>query len=676
VKICTNFYVTLCVVIIALSACTPDPFKQNFESAKLLLEQKKVGEAYPILKDLCAKSPSNEEYCARYSEIRKNLYEEDVKRISAKISSLKAEKPLLPVAVISELTADVKKLEGYEMKTQELENLALQVNNEKKLTEGKIGEVIAKAKDLFAEKKYKESINLLGDISYLDADGIGQRAGDYREKAMQDLYPSIQNFAGKEDWGEAKKLLETAYAVNPDYKNVKQLLKEAQEKDNVEYDLKKAEDAKKARKYDIALKHYEKAMDYPESKDRVQMLYHQTKLELCDFYFQAGIELMEQDLNKQAFDNFKKAYEIIESMPIERRKTVKIPKKELQKYFDSLYLKAKKAEDSDALGVAYQFYRLIGALAPTYPDIRENIRKTEEKIANRGMKSMAVIPFKSPKSAPEAGGMFISNVMLALYNELRQDMKIIERESMDVLLREYELTMAGKGADKPKDAGSFQISSAEYLLMGDVLDYRVDSSVQEGNKIVRVKTRVEFLANPEYDDWVAKAKKLEQEGKEIPPSPPKLIEKPFFEDIKYKVSYYKKVGILSISYRIVDTSKGKILHTGMIDIKKDANDEASEGIEIGELKIPFKIAQLPTDTELIKKAQEEAIAKIIGEIKNLFKDPEDKCLKQAELLEKDGNIKEAIERYSDALVLLKRKKLDAGAAEIKINKYLDVLSSM
>lgn len=664
------------LVLVGLYACAPDPYKQSFERARQYLTDNNPKDAFPILKDLCTKVPKEKEYCSLYDNTRKKLYDKDIQEISGKIASYKAQNPLIPITTLNELYGDLENIKKYGLETRELENINRQLDSEKTLSESKKEEELAKAKELFDANKYEGALAVLKEIQYLDEDNIKEIQNDYKNKAMNALYPAVIESVSNGDWAKAHNLLKIAYKVNPNYKDVKTLLKEAEEKDSGEYNLKMGDDSRKMRKYDIALDYYNRAMKYSDTKDRAEVLYYNTKLELADYYFMSGIELMEQDLNKQAFDNFKKAFDVIATLPIDKKRNVKVPRKELQKFYDNLYLKAKKAEDSDNLGIAYQYYKLIAALAPTYPEIKENIRKTEEKILNRALKSMAVIPFKSPKVAPESGNILTSSVMLTLYNELKQDMKIIERESMDVLLREYELSMAGKSGDKPKESTSFQISSADYLLLGDVLDYRVESSVQEGSKVVRVKTKVDFVTNPEYEEWLQKAKSLQASGQQVPPSPPRLFEKPVYEDIKYKVTFYKKVGIISISYRVVDTAKGKIIHTGISDVKSDAVDESSEGVEIGDFKIPFKMAQLPTDTELIKKAQADTVAKISGEIKAIFKDPEEKYLKQAEQLERDGNIKEALERFTDAVVLMKKKNKDVSAIETKVNKYIDVLSNI
>ncbi len=666
------------LIILLLSACAPDPLKQSFDNAMLMVQRDNLKEAYPILKELCRKAPDNKEFCKEYDMVRNKLFKTELSKLSQKLSIAKSENTIIPLPILADILKNAEQLAEYNIKSREFDILNSQLNNEKRLSEEKRKEVLEKSKNLMANKKYLDAIELMDKNISLNREEFSSVISKFKEEALADLYPKILKAVEVDDWRTARPYIDTAYKINPDYKEIRNIYNDAQKKDTAEYYIKKADDAKRKRKYEEALIYYEKAMQYEDGKDAAKKLYDQTKIDLIEYHFQIAIELMEQELYKQAYDNFKSAFDILNTISVEKRRTVNLPRKELQKYYDSLYLKAKKAEDVGSFGVAYNYYKLINQLSPSYPEIKENLRKVEEKIYNRSLKSLAVIPFKSPKSAPEAGSIFTSNIMLSLYNELKQDLKIIERESMDVLLREYELTIAGKSQEgqAQKDSLAFQISSADYLLLGDVLDYKIDSSVQEGTRVVRVKTKAEFVPNPEYDEWLVLAKKLQAENKPIPPSPPKMLEKPVYEDIKYKVSFYKKVGILNVSYRVVDTAKGKIMHTSIVDIKKDVQDEASEGVEIGDFKVPFKMAQLPTDNEIMKKAQEDAVAKITGELKMLFLDPEEKLLKQAEALEREGNLKEAIERFTDSLILKKRKGKNIVNIEEKISKYLDAISAI
>ncbi|MGC8924987.1 MAG: hypothetical protein ACP5LO_03055 [Calditerrivibrio sp.] len=657
--------------LLFIFSCAPDPFKESFENAKNLVSQNRLEEAYSIYKDLCQKVPENKEYCQEYNKISRLIFDSKFKKINSDITSVKSKMPLIPIPLVMKFEDDTKKLYEYNIDTEEVNKLAAQIANEKKLSINKKESVFAQAEQFLKNKEYSKAISLLKENSYLDQSIFDIKINEYKNAAIGAMYPEILKLVEQEEWKKAHPLINQVYEIDKDYQNISSLKDEASQKDTADYYLKKAEEAKKNKKLDLAVKYYNMAMEYPDDENRVKELYNKAIAEFSELYFQLGIDYAQQDFVWQAYDNFKKGFDLMLKIPVEKRGLVKIPKKDLNRYYDNLYLKAKKAEDGEKLGLTFLYYKLLFNLNPAYPDLKENMKKLEEKILSRAIKSLAIIPFKSPKSAPEAGGLFTSNIMLSLYNELKDDLKIIERESTDVLLKEFELNLASQSVNKPS---GLKIASADYFLLGDVLDYKVESSIQEGKKSVRVKTRVDMVLNPAYEDWEKLAVKLEKEGKsqEIPPAPSKYLEKPVFEDVKYNVKYFKKVAILSVSYRIVDVN-GKLIHTGLADIKKEAIDESSEGVEIGEFKIPFKVAQLPTDAELLKKAQNEAIAKIKDETKEIFKDSEGKYLKQAKDLEKDNNITESIEKYVDAIMIMKRKKLPSDELEQRIMKYVDAI---
>lgn len=665
---------SIILAFLVVISCAPDPFKESFENAKRLVQSNQLEEAYLIYKDLCQKVPDNKEYCSEYNKLNRTLFDSKFSKINNEIMTIKSKMPLIPIPMLSKFEDDVKKLYEHNLDTEQVNKLSAQISNEKRLSLNKKESVLSSAEQMIKKKEFSNAINLLQENSFLDKSFFDIKINEYKNAAIGIMYPEILSYVEKDDWRKARPLIDQVYDIDKDYQNIAKLKEESIQKDTADYYLKKAEDAKKQKKLELALSYYNIAMEYPEDASRVRELYNKAIAEFSELYFNLGIDYAQQDFVWQAYDNFKKGFELMLKIPVEKRGLVKIPKKELNRFYDNLYLKAKKAEDGDKLGLTYVYYRILFNLNPSYPDLKENMKKLEDKIVTRSIKSLAIIPFKSPKNAPDAGGLFTSNIMLSLYNELKDDLKIIERESTDVLLKEFELNLASQSASKP---ASLKIASADYFLLGDVLDYKVESSTQEGKKSVRVKTKVDMVSNPEYEEWQKLATKLEKEGKtqEIPQAPNKYIEKPVFEDVKYNVKYFKKVAVLSVSYRIVDVN-GKLIHTSIADIKKEAIDESSEGVEIGDFKIPFKVAQLPTDVELLKKAQDEAVAKIKNETKAIFKDSEIKYINQAKELEKDNNILESVEKYVDAIIIMKRKKLNYDDIEQKIMKYVDAISNM
>ncbi|MCA1932731.1 MAG: hypothetical protein LDL13_04060 [Calditerrivibrio sp.] len=666
-----RFLVFALVSIFLTFSCAPDPFRESFENAKKLASANKLEEAHEIYRDLCQKVPENKEYCEEFNKLNLLIFNKKYRETTEKISYLKSKTPLIPIPDIVKLEDDVKKLYSYNLEKSKIDTLSGQIANERSLSESKKSVVLKDSEDFFKKKEYSRAVKNLREYAYLDPSLFELKINEYKNFALSTLYPQILKLTDNDDWLNATPMIVQVYDIDSSYQNIASLFEESKSKNNADYYLKKAEESKKQKKLDLAISYYDIAMQYTDDAARVKELYIKSLAEFAEMYFQLGIDYAQQDFVWQSYENIKKAYDIIKKIPIEKRGMIKAPKKELNKYYDNLYLKAKKSEDAGKIGLTYLYYRILFNLNPTYPDIKDNLKKLDEKILARAIKSLAIIPFKSPKNAPDAGGLFTSNIMLSLYNELKDDLKIIERESTDVLIKEFELNLAAQSQKQ----GGLKIASADYFLLGDVLDYKVESSTQEGKKSVRVKTRVDILPNPEYEEWQKISVKLQQEGKEVPPAPSRTIEKPIFEDVKYSVKYFKKVSVISISYRIVDVN-GKLVHTGIVDIKKDAIDESSEGVEIGDFKIPFKVAQLPTDSELLKKAQDEAIAKIKNETKNIFKNAEEKYINQAKEYEKDNNIVEALEKYVDGIMIMKKKNIPSEALEERIIKYMDAIVNM
>jgi curli biogenesis system outer membrane secretion channel CsgG len=319
---------------------------------------------------------------------------------------------------------------------------------------------------------------------------------------------------------------------------------------------------------------------------------------------------------------------------------------------------------------------MISDLSPDYPDVKLKLKDMETAILARAQKSIAVIPFKTAGVAEDMGTIITSNIMFSLLRQMSTEIRIIERSDIDILLREYELAVAGNMTENSGETGSFEIKSADYLLMGDVLDSRTETNIQNSRKKVRVQTGEKKVHSIEYEDWAVKYEKLQAEGQKVPPAPEKYVMEPVMEDVEYDVSYHSKVSYLNVSYRIVETSQGKVIYNNSSQAQKEARDEASGGVELGAYKIPMKVAALPTDIELSNQVRNEVIDKIVSDIKGIFKDPEQKYFLEAQKLETEGNIHGAIEKYADTILIRKVKSIDTSEMEEKVGKYLDVYGSI
>ncbi len=312
--------------------------------------------------------------------------------------------------------------------------------------------------------------------------------------------------------------------------------------------------------------------------------------------------------------------------------------------------------DNGTYGQAYLYLKMLHDLVPSYHGLRAVKKDVEDKVLGRALKSIAVIPFKSPVSEPELGLQVTSNIMQILQNTLSDDVKIIERGALEILLREYELAVAGSTEEQTSN-DSFRIKSADFLLMGEVLDSRTETNIQNSKKKkVRVKVGENQIRNIEWEDWAREAEALRKNNRPVPPAPAKYLMKPVYEFAEYDVAFHEKVSYLSISYRVVETSQGRVTYSNTVRAQKEERDEATSGIDIGTYQVKMKAAKLPTDIEMSNSVRKETIDKISNEVMERFRNQDEKYLAEAVKLESSNNIQAAVEMYVNSILLKIRKK--------------------
>ncbi|RLB12665.1 MAG: hypothetical protein DRG39_01305, partial [Deltaproteobacteria bacterium] len=142
--------------------------------------------------------------------------------------------------------------------------------------------------------------------------------------------------------------------------------------------------------------------------------------------------------------------------------------------------------------------------------------------------------------------------------------------------------------------------------------------------------------------------------------------------ISYTIKYIKKNGMVDVACGIVDIH-GKVIYTNSYNRKKVFNGEETEGVEVGDFKIPFKMPDLPSDSEIIELAQKEVIERIAKQIQELFIHSENKYLRQAESCKKMDNYIGTLENYANAIVIMKSKGLPVSKIKDKQIMLLDAI---
>ena len=657
-------------VVSAVSACVTAEDEAFYKSSMMMAQKGQKEQAYANMQRLCTKFPGDKRFCAEVKTLAGEIYSENMKVVKSKLDV----KSPVPRADLKEAEKRLNKASQYK-KSSEISKYQAKLREYKSDTEKAIAVAKTNASTAAENKDFYTAYVSVANAKKLAPEEFGPLVNKYGYSAIQFYMPIAEKLIAEDNLKDAKNVLNKMAVIDPGNTKVKQYQTVVDSNDNAEYYLAKGEEAREAGEFDRAMSYFKRALAFPDARQQAQKAIDNTRVQVVEVSFLKGVEFADQELNKQAYDSFIEAFSTMKNLPLELRTMVAIPKDELEVYYDNMYFNGQKAMDESAFGQSYLYFKMLSDLSPSYHGLREIKKSVEDKVLARALKSIAVIPFKSPASEPELGLQVTSNIMQILQKSLSKDVKIIERGALEILLREYELAVAGNVGEEQSEADAFKIKSADYLLMGEVLDSRTETNIQNSKKKVRVKVDEEKIRNIEWEDWSKeRARALAAKRAFYRPEPARYTMKPIYDYAEYDVAFHEKVSYLSISYRVVETSQGRITYSNTVRSKKEARDDATSGIDLGSYKVEMKSAKLPTDIELSNSVRKESIDNISGQVKDLFKDQDEKYLAEAVKLESTNNLQEAVEMYVNSILLKIKKGKDVAELEDKAGKYLDVLS--
>jgi len=636
----------LCLLFL-LSACVASVSQTKFDEA---FKAGNYEDAYVVLRDVCPKSPT-EAMCLQMENVGEKVATKKFEKIKADFDALKRPAPLDGLEAIKKGLLEIKEVSGRVDTSQVADILQKEIVE----TAAKAGSTLKDAEGSYARKERKKAADLFKAAAEIDSK-LSPRHSEFTAKAVEEAYLEGVKAAEDENWEGARVAFEEAQYIKADYKDAAVRLAEAKGRDTAEYYIKEAADADKAGNLDRARMLYKYALKYGQNDEAAGAL-TQTRIKAATALFAKGVEMMQNEWPLSAGALFIKSAEMMVNIPDAQRAEVKTPARDIARLLNELYVKGKKEGEAGNAEAAYLYLRTVSRLQPDYPEINTVKERYKDEIRKRAMQTLAIIPFKGPSYNVDAGGAVTSSVLDFLYTQLSKDVRILERGAIEALLKESEVKtfQSGEGAK-----GFLQLLGADHLLLGDVVNYKMDSNVFDTNKTVRAKTGTRNIRNPRYIEWEKKNK-----GE----APQEYIDEPVFEDIKYKLTHYSKAALVTVSYRIVD-SKGDVINTGVAEKRVDAEDDAAEGVEIGEFKIASKVSKIPNDTDLLRTAQTDVVEKIGAGLKSIFANPEQRLLKEADDQMKRSAYRPALEKTVDALFILERKGLDTAPAEERISAII------
>ncbi len=321
---------------------------------------------------------------------------------------------------------------------------------------------------------------------------------------------------------------------------------------------------------------------------------------------------------------------------------------------DQLHSKSKALDESGETAAALAYLYSIRNFVPNRPGLRKQLNDQQTKVRDLAIKRLSTTDFESPYKDQDYGDVISSFITQYLFEHVPHDVRIVEREQYDAILRERAIS-----------GDSSSLSSVNLLVSGSVLESKVDSTEAKNKKMMRVEVGNETIPNPNYIRWLELPSK---ERKEIE-KPSETIDVPKHENISVGVTRHRKVGIFSVSYRLVEASTGRVIFPDSITMDSEHQDESSEGVEMGDFVIPFKLADLPSDVEILDDLAKKVAEQIGKKLVNELKDQEAKYLADAETFKQQNDCAGEVSALGHALMIMELKGQDSSKVAPRFQKH-------
>jgi len=297
-----------------------------------------------------------------------------------------------------------------------------------------------------------------------------------------------------------------------------------------------------------------------------------------------------------------------------------------------------KNEQAAALAVLYA----IQGFKPTKLGLRKAISQQEKLVLNVALPHLSTTDFESRYRDQDYGDVITAFITQYLFEHIPNDVRIVEREQYEAIMRERQLS-----------GNNSVLSSVDLLVSGSVLESKVDSSEAKNKKLMRVAVGKETVPNPAYIEWL----KMSTKDREKVAQPTETIAIDKQENISVGITRHRKVGIFSVSYRLVEAESGQVVLPDSITLSKEYEDESSEGVEMGDVVIPFKLADLPSDVKILDQLAKEAATKIGEHLVSTLENQEAKYLAKAETAANQNDCVNEVESLANALMIMQKKQM-------------------
>lgn len=631
-----RLYLVMATVIIVTFLAACGAVNESYKQGQEFVKDSRWEEAIAYFEKAVKDEPDNQEYKDALAVAKQN---------AAKARLTKARQALAAAGdnfpALERIARDVNAMIAMDPSNTEIKALQREVT-------GKVNDLSASLKNLYLQAEidmqkedWAAAMAKLNQINKIfpNYEDTSSRLARSRQEGVKSLYQQGINLGKQEEWKMAAEAFKMAVDINPNYLDVAMRYKDARQKDSLGYYMNAGAKAEAANNLERAILLYEKAGEYPNADPGLTKKLEALKAKAGQFYLEESVKLVRQNRLYAAMKNLEAARKFVPSLQGDP-----VYKEHLTVTCDALMKRAEQFSAKELWGNALIWMQKVEAANPNYPELFQKMIETKDSINKRIRKSIAVFDFSSPSSEKDAGKIAANKLIAYLHKHASADLRIIERENLQSILKEMQLSQTGLVDIKTAQSVG-KMRGIDTFIMGDVLHFSAKFTDAPSQNQVRVLVNEEEIRNPEFSDWLMLNPKPSAE--DLKNAPPRTIKKPNYQLISYKQGTAKISALLEISFKLVDTQTGENIFANTVSGKLIKEDKYQDGLPIANIKQDS--LELPTEAEVLDEITNTKVSEMGSSVLKHFQSLEVEYYNQGQSQQKRRNIDMAVEKYTDAV---------------------------
>jgi tetratricopeptide (TPR) repeat protein len=606
--------------------------------------------------------PGNREYndalLKAKSEVARTYFDRARKALESSADSL---------PVLEQIAKDAGRAQAMDPKNGEISAFNDSLKAKIKTLQSSLKSLYEQADSDIQKEDWQAAMSKLRQINYIfpNYEDVGVKLARAEQEGAKQFYQQGVTLSKQEDWRMAAQAFKAAMDINPGYYDVAALYQEAKSKDNADYFITEAEKAGRAQNWDRTILLFEKAGEYtPENQDLIKKV-DSLKAKVAQIYFDDAVKLV----NQGKFYTALKKTSLVKTYSNTLQDEA-VYKEFVNKFCAKLMERADKYAEKELWGNSLVWYQKVEQLNPNYPELFQKVLLVKDNINKRIRKSIAVFDFSSPSSNKDAGKIAANKLIAYLHKNASGDLRIIERENLQSILREMQLGQTGL-VDLKSAQTLGKMRGIDTFIMGDVLHFSAEKTDNTSISQIKVLVDEEEVTNPAFTNWMNLNPKPTTE--QLKTAPPGTIKKPHYQFISHKRGTAKISALIEMSYKLVDTMTGENVFTNTISGKLIKEDQYQDAVPVA--NIAYDPLELPTETEVLDELTNVKVSEMGQSVLKSYQSLEVEYFNQGEQQRlRRRNYDAAIEKYMDAIYDEKTKGITTPISN-KALEFIDLLIS-